>query len=167
MFSHARFGLIAGMALVTAACGQSAPNAAQGNGTDEVMPATESFRVFGDYELHFNALTTDQLNEQMATEHSIVRSRNRILLNVSVLRSQEIGVPTAVSAEVRASARNLTGQLRNLPVREVRDGDAIYYIAETPIANAETLIFTVEAVPESEAQPLAVSFQKQFFVDDD
>ncbi|HUF74504.1 MAG TPA: DUF4426 domain-containing protein [Gammaproteobacteria bacterium] len=166
MSRQGRLGLIAGMALVTGACGQSAPNAAQGNGTDEVMRATESFRVFGNYELHFNALTTDQLNEMMATEHGIVRSRNRVLLNVSVLRSQEIGVPTAVAAEVRASARNLTGQLRNLAVREVRDGDAIYYIGEMPIANAETLIFTVEALPESETETLTVSFQKQFFIDE-
>jgi hypothetical protein len=157
------------MALVTGACGQSSPNAAQGDSGD-VMSATESFRVFGDYELHFNALTTDQLNEVMATEHGIVRSRNRILLNVSVLEAQEIGVPMAVPAAVRASARNLTGQLRNLPVREVRDGEAIYYIAEAPIANAETLIFTIEATPESEteseAEALTVSFQKQFFIDE-
>jgi hypothetical protein len=166
MSSHARFGLIAGMALATGACGQSGPNAAQGEGADEVLSATESFRVFGDYELHFNALTTDQLNERMATEHGIVRSRNRVLLNVSVLESQGIGVPAAVAAEVLASARNLTGQLRNLPVREVRDGDAIYYIAEAPIANAETLTFTIEAIPESETDSLTVSFQKQFFVDE-
>ena len=165
MSRQGRFGLIAGVALAAGACGQSPPNA-QGGAADEVMPATESFRAFGEYELHFNALTTDQLNERMALEHGIVRSRNRVLLNVSVLRSQEIGIPTPVSAEVQASARNLTAQLRNLPVREVRDGDAIYYIAETPISNAETLIFSVEAIPESETEPLVVSFQKQFFVDE-
>lgn len=161
-----RFGLIAGLALIVAACGQSAPNASQNEDENEVLAATESFKVFGDYELHFNALTTDQLNEQMATEHGIVRSKNRALLNVSVLKNQGIGVPMPVSAEVRASARNLTAQLRNLPVREIRDGDAIYYIAETPVDNAESLIFTVEATPESETEPLRVSFQKQFFVDE-
>lgn len=166
MSKRGRFGLIAGLALVVAACGQSAPNANQGENDDEVLGATESFKVFGDYELHFNALTTDQLNERMATEHGIVRSKNRALLNVSVLRSQGIGVPMPVSAQVRASARNLTAQLRNLPVREIRDGDAIYYIAETPVDNAESLIFTVEATPESETDSLKVSFQKQFFIDE-
>jgi hypothetical protein len=166
MSRRGRFGLMAGLALIVAACGQSAPNATQGEADDEVLAATESFKVFGDYELHFNALTTDQINERMAAEHGIVRSKNRALLNVSVLRSQGIGVPMPVSAEVRASARNLTAQLRNLPVREVRDGDAIYYIAETPVDNAESLIFTVEATPESETESLRVSFQKQFFVDE-
>jgi hypothetical protein len=166
MSNRARFSLIAGLALLVAACGQSGPNAGQGEDDEEVLGATESFKAFGDYELHFNALTTDQINERMATEHGIVRSKNRVLLNVSVLENQGIGIPVSVTARVSASARNLTGQIRNLPVREIRDGDAIYYIAETPIENAETLIFTVEATPETGTEPLKVSFQKQFFVDE-
>lgn len=166
MFKRGRFGLWAGLVLILAACGQSASNVDQNGNDDEVLAATESFKVFGDYELHFNALTTDQINERMATEHGIVRSKNRVLLNVSVLENQGIGIPVSVTARVSASARNLTGQIRNLPVREIRDGDAIYYIAETPIENAETLIFTVEATPETGTEPLKVSFQKQFFVDE-
>jgi hypothetical protein len=158
--------LIAGLALVAAGCGQSDPNTGQDEEEAEVLSATESSKEFGDYELHFNALTTDQLGADIAAEYAIVRSKNRVLLNISITREQEIGLPTAVAAEVTAVARNLTGQLRRLDVREIREGDAIYYIAETPIVNAETLIFTVGATPESEPAPLSVSFRKQFFVDE-
>ena len=154
--------LICGFAL--AACGQAGGDAEQAAGADEVLPATESYRDFGEYTLHFNALTTDQLTELVASEYDIVRSRNSALLNVSILRNREVGLPTAVAGDVRASARNLTGQFRNLDVREIREGEAIYYIAETDIVNAESLIFTVEATPESETEPMRVSFQKQFFV---
>jgi hypothetical protein len=160
-----RFCLIAGLAMISVGCGPSGPTT-QGAEEDEILAATESFRDFGDYVLHFNALTTDQISEAMAAEHGVIRSRNRALLNVSVLQNQEIGLATAVEAEVSASARNLTGQIRNLPVRPIRDGDAIYYIAETPIVNAESLIFTVEAMPDGSTETLSVSFQKQFFVDD-
>ena len=83
-----------------------------------------------------------------------------------MLRNQEIGLATAVSAEISASARNLTGQLRTIPIQEIREGDAIYYIGETQVANAETLIFTVDATPESKTEPLTVRFQRQFFVDE-
>ena len=155
---------IAGLAL--AACGQPGGNAGDANNESEVLSATESFRDFGDYTLHFNALTTDQLTERVAGEYDIIRSRNRVLLNVSILENQEVGLPTAVPGEVRASARNLTGQLRNLDVREIREEAAIYYIAETAIVNAESLIFTVEATPEGEAESFSVSFQKRFFVDE-
>jgi hypothetical protein len=158
--------LIAGLALIATGCGQPDPNAAQDDNASEVLAATESSKEFGIYELHFNALTTDQLPAEIAGEYDIVRSKNRVLLNISVTREQEIGLPTAVAARVTALARNLTGQLRRLDVREIREADAIYYIAETPIVNAESLIFTVEATLESEPAPLSVSFRKQFFVDE-
>lgn len=166
MAKGALFNVIAGLALLSAGCGQSDQNSGQSEEEAEVLAATESSKEFGDYVLHFNALTTDQLSEQIAGEYQIVRSRSRVLLNISVMRNEEIGLPTAVPAEVTAIARNLTGQLRRLDVREIREGEAIYYIAETPIVNAETLIFTVEATIEAVAEPLAVNFQKQFFVDE-
>ncbi|HEY5666778.1 MAG TPA: DUF4426 domain-containing protein [Gammaproteobacteria bacterium] len=154
------------MMLMLLACSEAQQTAGSAGGEAEVLGATESSREFGDYVLHFNALTTDQLDPAIAAEHGIVRSPNRALLNISVLRNQEIGLATAVSAEISASARNLTGQLRTIPIQEIREGDAIYYIGETQVANAETLIFTVDATPESKTEPLTVRFQRQFFVDE-
>lgn len=158
--------LITGLALISAGCGQSNPNGGQSDQGSEVLSTTESFKDFGSYVLHFNAVTTDQIGAQASGEHDIVRSKNRALLNISIMRNQEIGLPAAVAGAVTASATNLTGQLRRLDVREIREGDAIYYIAETQIVNAETLIFAVEATPESETSALTVSFQRQFYVDE-
>lgn len=166
MAKRKRLCMVAGLALIAASCGQPDPAAEQVDDASVVLTATESSKVFGGYELHFNAVTTDQLTAEIAAEYEIVRSKNRALLNISITRPQEIGLPAAVAGEVTALARNLTGQLRRLDVREIREGDAIYYIAETPIVNAETLIFTVEATPASEPAPLSVSFRKQFFVDE-
>jgi hypothetical protein len=160
------FGLTAGMMLMLAACGQTGQNPGTAAGEEDILGATESFRDFGDYVLHFNALTTDQLDPAIAAEHEIVRSANRALINISILQNQEIGLATPVEAEVSASARNLTGQLRTIPIQEIRESDAIYYIGETQIVNAETLIFTVKATPASASEELTVSFQKQFFVEE-
>jgi hypothetical protein len=165
MVNRRWLSLILGLALISTGCGQDTNNG-QADDESEVLAATESSRVFGDYELHFNALTTDQLSADIANEYDIIRSRNRVLLNISVTHAEEIGLPTAVAGEITALARNLTGQLRRLDVREIREGDAIYYIAETPIVNAETLIFTIEATLESAPAPVSVNFRKQFFVDE-
>ncbi len=150
---------IVALSLLSAGCGQ--PDA----GDDEILQAIESFKDFGDYSVHFNAVTTNQLEPAIASEYGIVRAGNRVLLNISVLRNQEIGIATAVTAGITASARNLTGQLRDIPVREIREGDAIYYIGETAIVDSESLIFTIEALPESATEPLRLSFQRQFFID--
>jgi hypothetical protein len=74
-------------------------------------------------------------------------------------------VGTAVSGAVSASAINLNGQLRGMALREIREGDAIYYIAELAIANEETLIFTIDVTPLNEASRFSIRFKKQFFVD--
>jgi len=88
------------------------------------------------------------------------------MLLVNVRRGTADGLDEAVPARVTASANNLTGQLRNLSTREIREETTLYYVAETQVQNGETLIFTVEAVPEGTTDPLVVKFRKQFFVDD-
>jgi len=161
-----RPSLIAAVGLLAAGCGQPDSGSATGDDGIEVLAAIENLKDFGDYVLHFNALTTDQLEPEIAAEYGIVRSNNRVLINISLLQDQEIGLATAVPASVRVSARNLTGQLRNIAVQEIREGDAIYYLGETTVDDSESLIFTVEATPEAGGDLLTVSFQRQFFVDD-
>ena len=149
-------------------CEQTAPAAVaqnQPSGTDAVLSGTESAKDFGDYVLHFNAIVTDQLTENVARQYGIVRSRNRAILNVSMLRKEEgtMGIP--VTGSVSASAINLNGQFRNIDLREIREGTAVYYIGETSIMDGETLIFTVDATPINESSRFNVRFMKQFFVE--
>ena len=153
-------------ALTLAACGQPGTVVTQAEADDEVLPATESAKVFGDYVVYFNAVPTDVLDADIAAEYQIVRSKNRVLLNIVMEHRPAIGLPTVVRGRVVASATNLNGQLRNLLTREISEGEAIYYIAETQVVNGENLIFMIEATPESTTTPLEVRFQKQFFVDE-
>jgi hypothetical protein len=87
------------------------------------------------------------------------------MLNVSILRKTEVGTGTAVPGGVSASAINLTGQLRDIAMREIAEGEAIYYIGELPVTDGETLIFTIDVTPLNEPSRFTVRFKKQFFVD--
>ncbi len=129
------------------------------------MRGAETSKDFGDYVVHFAALTTDQLTVEIAQRYGIVRSKNRAMLNVNILKKEEGTIGTPVAGEVSVFANNLTGQLKNITVRELRDGEAIYYIGECGITNRETLIFTIDVTPINEANPLSVRYMKQFFVD--
>lgn len=165
---HARLLPLVGTLAFLSACEQPTQTAvAQEQGGDEVvLPGTESTKDFGDYVLHFNAIGTDKLTESVARQYGIVRSRNRAMLNVSILRKTEGTMGTPVTGTVTASAVNLSGQLRNINLREIKEGTAVYYIGETGINDGETLIFTVDATPINETNRLTVRFMKQFFVDD-
>ncbi|HEX9875099.1 MAG TPA: DUF4426 domain-containing protein [Gammaproteobacteria bacterium] len=129
------------------------------------LPSTENSRDFGDYVVHFNAISTDQLTPEIARRYDIVRSRNRAMLNVSIIK-KEAGTPgRPVSGSVFATAVNLTGQQKDLSVREIREEEAVYFIGEVAIANAETLVFTIDVTPINEPSRFSVRYMKQFFVD--
>lgn len=161
LLSHI-LGLLA--VVVLAACQQPQETAAVNTGAP-ALPATETSKDFGDYVVHFNAMATDQLTADIAKTYGIVRSPNRAMLNVSIIK-KENGTPgTPVPGSVSASASNLTGQLKQLSIREIREGEAVYYIGEVTVANEETLMFNVDVTPMNEVSRFSVRFQKQFFTD--
>jgi len=141
-----------------AACGGPGENAT----VPQAEPAGASFVDIGDHVVHFSAQSTDQLPPEVARAYSIVRSKNRAMLNVSVL---EDGTDRPVTAEVTVKTVNLTGQLKNVTMRKIEEGDAIYYIGETPVANQETLIFDITVRPEGVEEATNLRFKRQFYTD--
>jgi hypothetical protein len=128
----------------------------------EAQPAGSSSADIGEHVVHFSAQSTDQLPPAAARTYAIVRSKNRAMLNVSILKKSD---GSGVSAVVTVKTVNLTGQLKNMTMRKIDDGDAIYYIGEVAIANRETLIFDISITPEGADQASDVRFKRQFFTD--
>ncbi|MCU0989077.1 MAG: DUF4426 domain-containing protein [Xanthomonadales bacterium] len=121
---------------------------------------------FGDYVVHYNALNTNLLPPQVAQGYGITRSPNRALLNVAVLKKVMDTPGTPAKAVVTATGTNLTGQLREIEIREIRDPEgAIYYIGEFPVHNLETYRFEVAVAVEGENEPLMVVFRQQFYTE--
>jgi len=123
----------------------------------------EQSQTFGDYTVHYNAFTTDVLTREVAKSYRIPRSKNRALLNISVLKKTSDAPATPVQAEIKATATNLNAQLRDLDVRELNEYGAIYYIAETKVDHKETLKYELSITPAGQSKPLLLSFQQQFF----
>lgn len=119
--------------------------------------------VSGDLTLHYSTMPTLQLQPEVARQYGLTRSAGRALLNVALRRRLTAGGDEAVAATVTASATNLAGQRQDLRMREVREGDAIYYLAEARVSDGETLRFEVSAVVDGAPRPLAVRFQQDFY----
>lgn len=125
----------------------------------------EQSQDFGDYVVHFNAITTNNLPPQAASAYNIQRSANKALLNITVLK-KVMGAPgTPVEADVRAEAVNLTNQHHVLSMREVKEQNAIYYLGMLNVDDEETYDFTVTVSPEGVPQKFVVKFRQQFFTD--
>lgn len=150
--------------IIVSGCGQE-PGSQAGSNTPAAEAAEISSKIFGDYVIHFNAISTDQLQPEVARAYNIARSKSRAMLNISIVKNAENSVGSSVPGTVNVSAANLTGQIKNLTLRQIQEGDAIYYIGDVVVANGETLVFDIDAVPENETTQFSVRFSRQFFSD--
>jgi hypothetical protein len=150
--------------LLLAACGDE-PTVQTISKAPPAEPPEAAMKDFGDYVLHFNAISTDQLQPEVARAYNITRSKNRAMLNVSIIKKVPGSIGQSVAGSVSATANNLTGQAKNLALRQVQEGDAIYYIGDVSVASGETLVFTVDATPMNETSRFSVRFSRQFYAD--
>ena len=145
------------MLALVAACGGG-----DSTSVPRAEPAGASSADIGDHVVHFNALSTDQLPPDIASAYGIKRSKNNAMLNVSVIRKSD---NAPVPAKVDVKTKNLTGQLKNITMRQIDEQDAIYYIGNTTIANRETLVFDISVIPEGSTRASEVRFKREFFAD--
>jgi hypothetical protein len=130
------------------------------------QPSEASFKQFGNYEVHYNAIRADRIPAEVARAHGIERSKNRVMLNVTMLRKDADHEPRKpVKGTVSVDAYNLNGQLKSMDVRQVTEGEAIYYIGTVGIGDSEILVFDIKAQPENETAPFEVKFKREFFSD--
>jgi len=128
----------------------------------DAQPAGSTSADIGAHVVHFSAQSTDQLPPEVARAYDILRSKNRAMLNVSVIRKAD---NSPVTAAVTVKTVNLTGQLKNVTMRQIDEQEAVYYIGETPVANRETLIFDISVLPEGAERASDVRFKREFYTD--
>jgi len=123
----------------------------------------ENSREFGDYVVHYNAFRSDTISPDIAKQYNLPRASNRVLINIAVLKKvmHTTGKPTA--AKIEGFASNLTGQYKQLNFREIKEGTAIYYLADIKISDGEFIKFEVKLTPEGENHPVRLRFDKRFF----
>jgi hypothetical protein len=121
----------------------------------------QQYKTFGDYSIHYSAFRSDALTPEIARVYNITRSKNRALLNITILKKAETMKP--VRASIVATATNLSSQLKTFEMREINEQDAIYYITEVYVAHRETLQFNLAVTPEGEENTYSFSFRQEFF----
>ena len=126
------------------------------------LPAVaQQSQEYGDYEVHYNTLNTNMLSPEIASVYGIQRAGTQAMLNITVLHKEN---REAVEARVTATATNLTGQRREIELRQISDQGAIYYIGQFRIHNEETLNFNVQVNPDGhDGAPFELQFRQRFF----
>jgi len=130
-----------------------------------LLAVAENSTTAGGYTVHYNAFTTATLTPEIAKAYGIQRSKFRGMLNVSVIEEKEGTTGRSVPARVDVKAVILTGQSTPLPMREIKEQDAVYYVGEFPVQNEEKVNFVIEATPEGATETFVIHMEQQFFTD--
>ncbi len=119
----------------------------------------EQVASFDDMDVHHVVFNSLFLQPDIAARYDITRAGNRAVINLSVLDKD--GQPMA--ANIRAWTTNLLGQRNDLRLREVREGDAIYYIGQFRHTDEDRLRFHVEV--EADGRQRSFDFEQQMYVE--
>ena len=125
----------------------------------------ENSSKFGDFTIHHSAFSSDTLNADVARAYGIQRSKRRGLLNVSVIKEAAGTTGKSVPAQVEVDIVNIAGQRSAIPMRELKDKDAIYYLGEFPVHDQQTIEFEIEARPQGAGETYKMDMSQQFFTD--
>jgi len=116
----------------------------------------------GNMDVHYIALNATFLTPKIAKAYDIERSRYNGLINIAVMDNTKEGRP-AKTVSITGTAQNLAGQNKSIEFVEVKEGDAIYYLAQVGYRNEEVLKFDLKINDGIESQQL--KFSQKFYVD--
>lgn len=125
----------------------------------------EQFVENDQYQVYYSAFNSSMLTPEIAKAHDLMRSRQRAVMNISVLKKMPDGSKKSVMTQVSGYAAALGGSERPLDFKMVTEGDAIYYLAEFLVGNGEKLNFDIKVKPTPESPEIKVTFSQEFFQD--
>lgn len=123
--------------------------------------SAEQFQQFNKLEVHYIALPSTFIQPDIANQYSIKRSSNNGLLNISILDNAQN--KKAISAQLTGTGKNLIGQTYQLEFTQIKEGEAIYYLAEYPYTNEEIVNFEINIKTDTTSNTL--KFQHKFYTD--
>ena len=111
---------------------------------------------FGDITVHYNTFTSSFLQPETAQAVGVVRSKNKGLINVSVVK----GV-TPVAAQVTGTIKDLSGKSEILTFKQITEKGAIYYLAPYNVPQQEVRVFTINV--EAGGKAHGFQFNQELF----
>ncbi|SDK57014.1 DUF4426 domain-containing protein [Billgrantia gudaonensis] len=129
--------------------------------------AAQQFEQVGDYQIHYSAVNTSFLSEDIARAHDIPRNAAMALLNVSVLEERDDGTTRPVTAQVDGRVGGLDSEDGEpLTFRTLRDGEGVVsQIAVFRIHADAPMRFDLDVRYDRNAEPAEVSFIQRFYIE--
>jgi len=132
------------------------------------IPVTAGEFVIDDVTVHYSLVNSSVIEPKISTLYNLKRSKNRALLNISVVKNltkedTREGKVKGLTANIFGQAVTLVGHLKKLDFKEIKEENAVYYIATFPISNGERLSFDLKIQPNKVGKLIPIKFKQQVY----
>ena len=117
----------------------------------------DSRPCFGDV-IEYTTFLSTIIPPDVARAHDIVRSKRRVITNITLLRGSK-----PVEATITGSATNLLNQITDLKFREVREAGAIYYLASQVVEERDTITYSISVRPADANGTCRLRFVRDYY----
>lgn len=131
---------------------------------DQTKEITTSQKA-GDYTVHFNVFNSTDIPASIAEQFKLVRGKDRALVNISLVKTENGNTSLGLPAIVSGTTRNLMQQKQDLKFIEVKEGDVTYYLAPFVFNNEDLLYFEIKVQTNESSSPILVQFNRTLYKD--
>lgn len=117
----------------------------------------DSMQCNGDV-IEYTSFDSTIIPPEVAAAHGLVRSRNRVIANVTVLRNGK-----SVPAKVTGTATNLLNQTTSLSFEPVREKGTVYYLATQRVSQRDTIRYAIDVIPAGTRQACRIHFTRDYY----
>lgn len=128
----------------------------------EARELGKPYEEFGEYKIFFSVFNSSFVPAETAKAYNLVRGSNRALVNIAVLKNGQI---RGGKAEVSGEFKNLIQQTRELEFAEIKEQNAVYYLAPLRFDNEEVIHFHITVKPEGSEESHSFSFHRKMNTD--
>ncbi len=133
---------------------------------------TQHHKTFAHHTVHYSAFNSSFVLPEIASAYNIARGKDRGLVNIALIEEGRSG---GRPARVEGTYANMLAQKWTLEFVEVREENAVYYLAPFKFENEDSLTFKIRVTPMTDTQtaspaateqtPYELSFQRKFYHD--
>jgi len=121
----------------------------------------KTYKKFGQYNIFYSAFNSTFIDPDIAVANKIIRGKDKGLVNIAVVVGSGSGNPAAISGSVS----NIFQMSQTLEFVEVREQNAVYYLAPFEFEHEDFLTFKISVQPDPNKPAYDLKFQKKMYHD--
>lgn len=119
----------------------------------------------GDYLIYHTVFNSSFISPEIAEIYQLTRGSDKAIANVAVTEADAGGMSRGLPAQITGVARNLMQQEISLEFIEVKEQDAVYYIAPFEFDDQEIMHFYIDVVLPGESRARKIEITKKLYHD--